>query len=144
MTLIFLSGSLRNPRVPLLANDLREIGYEVFDDWHSAGPRADDHWQEYETARGHSYKDALQGWAAQNTFAFDLRHLKRADISVLLLPSGKSSHMEFGYVVGRGKAGFILFEDGEPARWDVLYQFARGVFFDRDKFLLHMGRTRDV
>ena len=47
---LYLIGSLRNPRVPELAKRLRQDnpGLEVFDDWYSAGIEADDYWKEYE------------------------------------------------------------------------------------------------
>ncbi len=47
----------------------------------------------------------------------------------MCMPCGKSGHLEFGNVLGSGKRGYILF-DGEPERWDVMYQFADGLFFD--------------
>lgn len=41
---VYVIGSLRNPRIPEIANELREkLGCEVFDDWHAAGPHGDDH-----------------------------------------------------------------------------------------------------
>ncbi len=123
---IYVIGSLRNPAVPLLAAQLREAGHEAFDDWYSAGPRADDHWQDYEKSKGHSFSEALQGYAAQHVFHFDRRHLKRADVVVLAMPAGKSGHLEFGYAMGLGKLGYILM-DKEPDRFDVMYAFATQV-----------------
>ena len=101
----------------------------MFDDWHGAGPKADDHWQEYETIRGRSYAEALTGAAAQNTYSFDLRHINHADMAVLMLPAGKSGHLEFGYMMGQGKPGLIYFSDGVPERWDLMYLFATSVHF---------------
>lgn len=122
--MIYLIGSLRNPKVPLVANTLREAtGVEVFDDWYAAGPEADDYWQRYEQGRGHTFAQALRGHAAQNVFAFDKRHLERATTAVLVAPAGKSGHLELGIHLGKGKPGYILL-DGEPERWDVMYQFA--------------------
>ena len=46
--MIYLIGSMRNPAVPVLANNLRKEGFKVFDDWSSPGPEADDYWQDYE------------------------------------------------------------------------------------------------
>ena len=39
------------------------------------------------------------------------------------MPGGKSAHLELGYMIGRGKRCFVLF-DKEPERWDLMYQFA--------------------
>lgn len=130
MKTIYLIGSLRNPNVRELANQLRELSFDVFDDWHSAGPQADDIWQEYEQQRGHSYLQALQNLPAQHAFGFDLKHLQRADIGVMLMPTGKSCHLELGYMLGQGKLGYVLF-DKEPERWDLMYRFATGLFMDR-------------
>jgi hypothetical protein len=134
MPVVYLIGSLRNPEIPKIAAKLRAVGVEVFDDWFAAGPIADDSWQEYEKAKGLSYPEALKGYAAKHVFEFDLHHLKRADVAVLVLPAGKSGHLEFGWMKGMGKKGYVLF-DHEPERWDVMYQFADDVFFDVDSLI---------
>lgn len=132
MKSIYLIGSLRNPAVPALGQELRQRGFDVFDDWMAAGPEADDFWQKYEKFRGHSFDQALAGHAAQHVFKFDKFHLDRCDAAILLLPAGKSGHLELGYMIGSGKPGFILM-DKEPERYDVMYNFASGVFFNREK-----------
>lgn len=124
---LYLVGSLRNPRVPELANKIRALGYEVFDDWFAAGPEADDKWREYEERRGHTYAEALAGHAATHVFEFDRRHLEQSAVVVLVLPAGRSGHLELGYALGQGSKGYILMDD-EPDRWDVMYKFADGVF----------------
>jgi hypothetical protein len=127
--LIYLIGSLRNPAVPYLGATLRTIGFDVFDDWHGAGPEADDKWKEYEETRGRSYSK---------------KHLDMADIAVLVLPAGKSGHLELGYMCGQeDKKAFILFPDGEPERWDVMYQFADGVYFDTEHLVGHLTDLLD-
>lgn len=123
--MIYLIGSLRNPHVPVLSAMLRDRGHTVFDDWYAAGPEADDYWQKYETARGRPYKEALGGYAAKHVFEFDKKYLDLCHTGVLLLPAGKSGHLELGYLLGKGKQGFILLD--RPDRWDVMYQFATGV-----------------
>lgn len=99
---------------------------EVFDDWYAAGPEADDYWQKYEQARGHSFIEALDGHAAYHVWNYDRFHLDRADVGVLVMPSGKSGHLELGYMAGAKKPTFILLEK-EPERWDVMYRFAHKV-----------------
>ena len=125
--MIYLIGSLRNPEIPKIAERLRAEGHEVFDDWFAAGPEADDFWRDYEKQRGHSLQQALRGYAAQHVFQFDRTHLDRCSAAVLAWPAGKSGHLELGYVVGAGKPGYILL-DGQPERFDVMLNFATGVF----------------
>lgn len=132
---IYLIGSLRNPEVPILGNELRQrTGHDIFDDWHSAGPQADDYWRDYERNRGHDLKGALRGHAAQHVFAFDRSHLDSSDGAVLVWPAGKSCHLEFGYIIGQGKPGFILI-DGEPERYDVMLNFATGVYTSKEELI---------
>jgi len=130
---IYMIGSLRNPLVPTIAKQLRVAfpTWEIFDDWHAAGPHADDCWRDYEKDRGRSFIEALSGHAAKNVFAFDKRHLDSSDAVVLVAPAGKSGHLELGYMLGRGKPGFVLIDS--PERWDVMYQFATGVTNDLDE-----------
>lgn len=127
MNSIYLIGSLRHNRTRAVAEGLRNEGYDVFDDWHAAGPEADDIWREYEQERGNDYLTALRGYHAQHVFDFDFRHITRCDIGVLVLPAGKSGHMELGYILGTGKPGFILLESEDPKRWDIMYRFATSV-----------------
>ena len=132
---IYLMGSLRNPKVPALGNQLRGLGYEVFDDWFATGPETDDFWKTYEEARGRSYGDALYSPNPVAQFNLDLEHLNKATLGILVLPAGKSAHMELGYLRGRGAETLAYFSDGEPERWDIMYQFAGGVAFDVDSLI---------
>lgn len=127
--MIYLIGSMKNARIPEVANALREQGHDVFDDWYSPGPDADDYWQAYERERGRSYMEALKGEHARNVFEFDLSHLEDADTVVMLLPAGKSAHLEMGWAVGMGKRTAILFEE-EPERFDIMYRFVDEVFMN--------------
>mgnify|MGYP001618734450 CR=1 FL=1 len=127
---IYLIGSLRNEKLPELGNELRREGYEVFDDWFAAGPEADDYWQRYEMARGHTYAESLHGLAAGHVFEFDRKHLYDADAGILVLPAGRSAHIELGVLIGRGKKTYILL-DGEPERFDVMYRCVNDVFTNK-------------
>jgi hypothetical protein len=138
MKSVYIIGSLRNPEIPKIGNALRDIGLDVFDDWHGGGPEADDKWQEYEGIRGRSYKEALRGYAAQQVFNFDKLHLDRVDGVVMVMPAGRSGHLEFGYARGLGKPGYILF-DKVPERYDVMYNFATDVFFSVDELIQHLN-----
>ena len=126
MAIIYLIGSLRNPDIPNIGNFLRGLGHDVFDDWFAGGRIADDSWRDYEKVRGRTFKEALQGYAAQHVFDFDMYHLNRCDTGVLVMPAGKSGHIEMGYLIGQGKPVYVLLD--HPKRWDVMYGFAKGVF----------------
>ena len=134
---IYLVGSLRNKEIPNVARELRKLGLDVFDDWFAAGPEADDYWKEYEIGKGKSYKEALRGYAAQHVFQFDKHHLDRVDAAILVLPAGRSGHLELGYVAGSGKPTFILLDDAyiDTGRFDVMYNFATAVFENKEEMI---------
>ena len=138
---VYLVGSLRNPKIPSIANKIRELGYEVFDDWISPGPETDDKWQEYEKTRGRSYKEALAGDHARNVFKFDLKHLENADIVIMVIPCGKSGHLELGWAIGQGKKGYVLFDE-EPERYDIMYAFCTDIFFSLDDLCSGLAADR--
>lgn len=129
--MIYVIGSLRNHKVPALANKLRQSlpGVEIFDSWFAPGPHADDYLRDYCKAKGLTYKQTLQDWAATHIFAFDRKHISRATDVVMVMPAGKSGHLELGWALGKGKRGYVLFES-EPKRVDVMYQFATDIFFN--------------
>lgn len=138
---LYLIGSLRNPEVPLLAERLRKRGLDIFDDWFAAGPEADDYWQKYEQARGHDYQEALQGYSANHVFEYDDAHLDDSNGGILLLPAGKSGHLELGKLVGQKKPTFIFMPTGEPERWDVMYRYARSLVYTEADLLNEIDNT---
>ena len=129
---IYLIGSLRNPKLPVVGNAIRALGIDVFDDWFAGGPEADDEWQCYEKTRGRDYKTALYDRYATHIWEFDKYHLDTSDIGVMVHPVGRSAHIELGYLIGQGKPVYVLFDGPIPdtERWDVMYRFATGVFYD--------------
>jgi hypothetical protein len=138
---VYIIGSLRNSEVVKFANALDARGFEAFADWISPGPDADDYLRDYAKERGLDYKKTLKTYAAQHIFEFDTMHIKRCDAAVMLMPCGKSGHLELGFVRGIGKPGYILF-DKVPERVDVMYQFATDVFFDKNELFEELERHK--
>jgi len=140
---IYLMGSLRNRKNVLsIAKELEQLDYEVFTSWLAPGEEADDKWKEYEQALGRTHKEALEGYAAQHIFEFDKHHLDRADISVLVMPAGKSCFTELGYHVGKGKPAYVLYPEGElEDRWDVMVLFATKTFFSTEELLKELAMS---
>lgn len=136
--LVYLGGSLRNPRIPEIGNELRARGYDVMDEWFTPGPEADTNWQAYERLRGRSYTDALKGRAATNVFLFDKAYIDLCDLFVLVMPAGKSAMLELGYVSGLNKPAFIFLDGEDPDRYDVMPQIATAVCADIDALVKQM------
>lgn len=139
---IYLIGALNNWKVIEIAKELRKLGFEVFDSWISPGPEADNYWRKYSKKRGLTYKEALKDWSAKHIFEFDKYHLNRSDIGVLVMPAGKSGHLELGYMIGQGKPGYILF-DKEPKKWDIMHLFANDVFFNIEDLIKQLRNKNE-
>lgn len=122
---VYIAGSLRNNAIVNIHKWIEEnTNWTVFSDWKAAHPDGDDAWRDYEKSLGYSFKQALKRPAAQNIFQFDKKHIDASDAMVLVLPAGKSGHLELGYAVGKGKKTAILLEQEDPERWDIMYQFS--------------------
>lgn len=124
---VYIIGSMQNATVLEVGAAVRAAGHDAFDDWHSSGPESDLHWHAYEQKRGRTFRDALKGHHAQNVYRFDKGHIDESDAGVLVLPAGRSGHLELGYMVGRGKRTCILLADPNPERFDIMYNFAEYV-----------------
>ena len=66
-----------------------------------------------------SYLAMLAHPRAQQGFKADISALRRADAVVMVLPCGKSAHLELGIAIGEGKRTAILLE--EPMEPDLMY-----------------------
>jgi len=66
----------------------------------------------------------LEDERSQNAFLEDRKWLDWADVCLLILPAGKSAHLEAGYIKGQGKR-LIIWQDSFPkGEFDVMYGFA--------------------
>ncbi len=136
--MIYLIGSLRNPLIPSITNQIAHAGFDVFSEWFGAGPIADDSFRDYHRAIGRSYMDALKTDAARTIFEFDKIHIEQASTVILIAPCGRSGHLELGWALGRGKRGYYLLDN--PERWDLMLQFCDGVFSTVDDLLSALSR----
>ena len=134
---IYIIGALKNDNIPKIAEKLRlKSKYDIFDQWITPGPDADQFLFQYAKQRGWNYKEALTCYAARNNFEFDKRHIDSSDIVIMVMPAGKSAHLELGYSIGQGKEAHILF-DVEPERFDLMYNFVpvENIHFSIDTLL---------
>lgn len=66
------------------------------------------------------YLEMLDHPRAIEGFQADFAAMERADTFVLVLPCGKSAHLELGWAVGAGKRTAILLED--PVEPELMYR----------------------
>lgn len=136
---VYLISSLRNPMTPAVAKKVRESGFHVWDTWYSAGPKADDCFQKYHEGLGNTFIEALKSEVANHIFYFDKAHLDSCDAGILLLPAGRSCHLELGYLAARNKKTYILL-DKTPKRFDIMPQFATSIHNNLESMLDEMKK----
>lgn len=131
---VYIGGALANPEIVRITKLLLDHGYDAFSEWYTPGKEADVLWRDYELALGFDYRTALQRPSAKNTFNFDRKHIEESDTFLMVLPCGKSAHLELGYAAGLGKDTLIYMPE-QPDRWDVMYGFAGGIVYDDHELL---------
>lgn len=113
---IYVASSWRNAYQPAVVAQLREAGHEVYDFRNPpnstgfAWSEIDPDWQGWSAAQ---YRALLNHPRAQQGFNADFDGMKWADVCLLVLPCGRSAHLELGWCAGAGKRTIILTNDGE-------------------------------
>ncbi len=115
---IYVASSWRNERQASVVEALRLDGHLVYD---FKNPRIGNNgfaWSEidpdWQTWNLEQYKAALDHPIAKRGFSSDFDAMKWADTFVLVLPCGRSAHLELGWACGQGKQTLILLDQMEP------------------------------
>ena len=133
--MLYIIGSLANPRLEDVSDQLREAGFDVFDQWRCA---QGDYWADYALRRKMPFREAMKMDFVETAFNFDMKYLQKADAGVLVMPAGRSGGMELGWLLGQGKRGYILY-DGEPERPDLMTKLATDVCFNIDELIVALN-----
>ena len=147
---IFLASSWRNTYQPGLVKLLRQWGHEVYDFRH---PTPDDngfHWSEidpeWEDWDVYKYRAALKSPVAEDGFQTDMSALERADVVVLLLPSGRSAHAEAAWHKGRN--GITIVHSPESCEPELMYKMFNAITADetelRSLLDAHISQLREL
>jgi hypothetical protein len=115
---IYVASSWRNDIQPFVVEALRKAGHEVYDFKNPAPGNTGFKWGEIDTGwttwRPETFRDALSHPIAKQGFGYDMAALADSEACVLVLPCGKSAHLEAGYAIGAGKPTIILLQNGDP------------------------------
>lgn len=147
---LYVASSWRNEYQPSIVDDLRVLGHEVYDFRHPPGgdhlgfswSDVDPEWRKWNI---NDYLAALKHPIAVAGFESDFAAMQWADAGVLVLPCGRSAHLEAGYFVGAGKPLWILLDPFEFGRakatgnmvsvTELMYRMATGIFATIDELL---------
>jgi nucleoside 2-deoxyribosyltransferase len=120
---------------------LKSAGHEVYDfknpvpgnhgfHWSSIDPNYQD-----ELTKPETYLKAIEHPIAEEGFQFDFQSLQKADACILILPSGRSAHLELGYAVGQGKKTAIVNpDDDNNVVPELMYKMVDKLFFGSHSF----------
>ncbi len=131
---IYVASSWRNEHQPGTVEALRVLGHEVYDFRNPAPGQHGFAWRDcFEPGADvgpgtgattiPTYVEAIQSDRAKEGYAFDIGALDWADTCVLVLPCGRSAHLEAGYAAGAGKHVIWVLSDD---RWEPELMYLMG------------------
>jgi hypothetical protein len=137
---IYVASSWRNAYYPAIVDRLRSEGHDVYDfrnpphgnggfNWRDIDPRGPGMFDEplnYPSIN--QYIEMLEHPAATHGFGQDLAGMLRATAAVLVLPCGRSAHLEAGWFIGMGIPTAIYIP--EPIEPELMYLLAHKVCGD--------------
>lgn len=114
---VYVASSWRNPFQQAVVHMLRAARIDCYDFRNPAPGVSGFAWSEidpdWQTWTADQYVKALDDPIAVEGYRRDMDAMERADAFVLVLPCGRSAHLELGWAVGAGKRTAILTQDGE-------------------------------
>lgn len=136
MSRIYVASSWRNTLQPTVVEVLRSHGHEVYD-FHNPAPGNEGFsWKDVGGIDGgderraprpkgsdyvpaERYLEMVAHPVAKRGFAHDFDAMQWADTFVMVLPCGKSAHLELGWATGAGKRTAVLLES--PMEPELMY-----------------------
>jgi len=129
MIKIYVASSWRNEDQPKLVEMLRVRGYEVYDfknppnrtgfGWSQTGVDA--------KANVHEFLKALDTPIALAGYNSDYMAIRGCDVCILLLPSGRSAHLELGLAAGLGKGTIVCIPEEKFDEPELMYLMADAI-----------------
>jgi hypothetical protein len=130
--MLYVASSWRNEHQPGVVRLLRNLNYQVYDYRHPcagddgfAWSEIDKDWRNWNPQQ---FSDALLSPISFRGFSFDFASMARAQACVLVLPSGRSAHLEAGYFVGQGKPLIVYMP--EPVEPELMYLMANKIVLE--------------
>lgn len=126
---IYVASSWRNEFQPAVVEVCRSCNHEVYDfrnpapgDHGFAWSEIDKNWRNWSTEE---YMEALIHPISIKGFSMDFNGLQWADVCILVLPSGRSAHVEAGFMKGQGKDVYVF----SPIRQEpeLMYKLFDGI-----------------
>lgn len=132
--MIYVASSWRNAFQPTVVDFLRAEGFLVYDFRHPDEQVCGFHWSDidpdWESWTTEEYRKVLCHPLAEHGFWLDRRGLDRSTSCVLVMPCGRSAHLELGYMLGQCKPGFVYIPPTIEVEPELMNKLATGVSSD--------------
>lgn len=136
----YVASSWRNLYQPAVVAALRGLGMQVYDFRNPPPPGDPDgfRWSEiqpdWRSWTPGQWREALAHPVARRGYAADRAGMDGAECCVLVLPSGRSAHLEAGFMAGQGKPVYCLaLEPVEPDLMNLLFGDGGGICVTLDE-----------
>lgn len=140
---VYVASSWRNEALHRGAvAALSSAGHDVYN-FRNAAPFG---WREIDESNDRSwltdprrFREGLKHPIAQRGFASDMDALRKCDACVLVLPCGRSAHLELGWATGMQKHSIVLLDDpmSEP---ELMYLMCDAICVDIDEVIAELER----
>jgi hypothetical protein len=138
---IYVASSWRNERQQEVVAALRDAGHEVYDfrnpsekDKGFAWSDIDPNWKDWTNEQ---YRQALSHPIAEKGFANDFNAMAWADACVMVMPCGRSAHVEAGWMQGSDRPTIVLQEkEAEP---ELMYKMFELVTDNLSEVIEHLS-----
>jgi hypothetical protein len=114
MAKIYVASSWSNWRQEIVVQCLEGLGHDVYDfkkdgfSWKEVMPSYDG-----DTVSQSDYLNALEHHRSIEGYLRDYSNLDESDATILVLPCGRSAHLELGYAIGRANQLTAILLDGD-------------------------------
>jgi len=131
MAKIYVASSWRNQAQPMAVAILRQAGHEVYDfkeptpgDNGFHWSEIDAGWKSWDVGR---YRKALEHPLAQDGFGKDFAAMEWADACVIVMPCGRSAHLEAGWFCGQSKQCWWWFPPDSMVEPELMVKMGSGI-----------------
>lgn len=142
---IYVASSWRNTVQPYVVPSLRQ--YESAEVYDFRAPQKNGgkgfHWSEidpsWQSWNAEEFRKNLDHELACRGFEADMTSLKEADATLLVMPCGRSAHLELGYACGRGQETAIYLPEDRLANYmvepELMYKMAGRILNSMDEVM---------
>lgn len=126
--MIYVASSWRNPTQPRVVRSLTDAGFDVYDFREPVPGDRGFHWSDIDpTWKGWDPAEFVKGLEhpiAAKGFKHDFDAMNASDACLLVMPCGRSAHIEAGFFVGHPDKKLVIMLGEEPAEPELMYLMA--------------------